>query len=266
MAADTCSMDQGHRQTSYDVRFDWGRQGATAVAADADVAVVVDVLSFTTTLSVAVDAGTIVFPYGWNDETARSYAQQHDAVLAVGRSQAGAGQISLSPLSLRSAEAPARLVLPSPNGSTIAHQLGWQGAVCLGGCLRNTAAVVAWICSQYLPGSAAIAVIAAGERWPDGGLRPAVEDQWGAGAVIAGLAAAGWTALSPEAELAQAGYQAVRGRVHQALLSCASGRELVDNGYRTDVEIAAEIDLSDAVPLLDSQRFIPAPLDVRRNG
>ena len=33
------------------VRFDWGPTGAAAIAAGADVAVVVDVLSFTTTLS-----------------------------------------------------------------------------------------------------------------------------------------------------------------------------------------------------------------------
>ena len=40
-----------------DVRFDWGPNGAQALVADArpgDVAVVVDVLSFTTAVSVAI--------------------------------------------------------------------------------------------------------------------------------------------------------------------------------------------------------------------
>lgn len=77
---------------------------------------------------------------------------------------------------------------------------------------------------------ATVALIAAGERWDDETLRPAVEDLWGAGAVIAGLVAAGWDGLSPEAELALHGYQSVRGRELESLLGCASGRELVDAG------------------------------------
>lgn len=247
-----------HRQGSYSVRFDWGTQGAAAVAAHADVAVVVDVMSFTTTLTVAIDRGTVVLPYPRYDESARRLADQHDAVLALPRDQARWGQISLSPKSVRSAAAPARLVLPSPNGSTIAHQLGSLRAACLAASLRNAAAVAAWICGQCVPGTSSVAVIAAGERWPDGGLRPAVEDLWGAGAVIAGLAAAGWTALSPEADLARAGYRSVRGRERDALLSCVSGRELVESGCQADVEIAAEADLSGAVPLLVDGRFVPA--------
>ncbi|PZS36012.1 MAG: 2-phosphosulfolactate phosphatase [Pseudonocardiales bacterium] len=249
-------QDAAHRQGSYGIRFDWGTRGATAVAAGADVAVVVDVLSFTTTLTVALDGGTLVLPYRWNDETAVAYAREHDAVLAVGRSAAEPGGISLSAASVRAAEPAARLVLPSPNGSTIAHQLGSGGAECLGASLRNAAAVAAWIGSHHVTGTASVAVIAAGERWPDGGLRPALEDLWGAGAVIAGLAAAGWTSLSPEAELARVGHAAVRGRELAALLSCASGRELTDNGYRADVEIAAEVDRSDVVPILLDQRFV----------
>jgi len=214
--------------------------------------------SFTTTLSVALDAGIVVLPNRWNDPTAHTCARQHNAVLALGGSAATAGQIRLSPLSIRVNEPPARLVLPSPNGSTIAHELGAQVTVCLGACLRNAAALAARICAQHSPGAATIAVIAAGEQWPDGGLRPAVEDLWGAGAVIAGLADAGRTALPPEAELAEAGYQTVRGRERQALLSWASGRELVDQGYRADVEVAAEAGLSDAIPLLSGGRFVTA--------
>jgi 2-phosphosulfolactate phosphatase len=78
------------------------------VAADADVTVVVDVLSFTSTLSVAVDAGIAVLPFRWNDATARGFADQQDAVLALGRSEAGPGEISLSPASIRAATPPQR--------------------------------------------------------------------------------------------------------------------------------------------------------------
>ena len=43
---------------------------------------------------------------------------------------------------------------------------------------------------------------------------------------------------------------AVRDRVSDALGACASGRELVEQGWPQDVEVAAELDQSDAVPVL----------------
>jgi len=44
-----------------------------------------------------------------------------------------------------------------------------------------------------------VAVIASGERWPDGSLRPALEDLLGAGAVLAALRKQHAGPLSPEA-------------------------------------------------------------------
>jgi 2-phosphosulfolactate phosphatase len=248
-------MQQAHRQDGYRLRFDWGLSGATAIADQADVAVVVDVLSFTTTLSVALDAGTVIYPYRWNDATAQRYARERDAVLAVARPEACAGQVSLSPASIRAATSPGRLVLPSPNGSTIASHLATQHTVCIGACLRNAAAVARCIHTRYAAQRPTVAVIAAGEQWPEGTLRPAAEDLWGAGAVIAALAANDAIGLSPEAELALAGYQAIRGTERDALLGSASGRELACHGYRIDVEIAAGINHSDTVPLLTDDRF-----------
>ena len=67
----------------------------------ADVAVVVDVLSFTTTLTIAVGQGTRVFPFGWKDDRAAAHAAEKDAVLAVGRLEA-AGLDDPPPLVLRS--------------------------------------------------------------------------------------------------------------------------------------------------------------------
>jgi 2-phosphosulfolactate phosphatase len=251
-------MDPAHRQSAYRVRFDWALRGAEAVASDADVTVVVDVLSFTTTLSVALDAGAVVLPYRWRDETARGYAAEQGAVLAVGRSEAGQGEFSLSPLSLRVAKVPGRLVLPSPNGSSIVSHLASRTKTCSAACLRDASAVAGWIAAAS-SATTTVAVIAAGERWGDGSLRPAVEDLWGAGAVIAGLVAAGWGGVSPEANAARCGYESVRGGELEALRNCASGRELVDAGYGADVEIAAEVATSGTVPLLvDGHCFVPA--------
>ena len=61
-------MNAEHRQLDHRVRFDWGPTGAAAIAEGADVAVVVDVLSFTTTLAIAVERGITVWPFPWQDE------------------------------------------------------------------------------------------------------------------------------------------------------------------------------------------------------
>jgi 2-phosphosulfolactate phosphatase len=45
------------------VLMERGERGAAAICPAADYAVVVDILSFTTALSVAIDAGAEVFPY-----------------------------------------------------------------------------------------------------------------------------------------------------------------------------------------------------------
>lgn len=251
-------MFAAHQQARHLLRFDWALQGADAIALDADVVVVVDVLSFTTTLTVALDRGTAVLPYRWNDGSAADFARQHDAVLAVGRSEAQAGQFSLSPATLRTAPPPERLVLPSPNGSAIAHHMGGRARTVLGASLRNASAVARWIRDHHDPATCSVAVIAAGERWPDDSLRPGVEDLWGAGALFTALAVRGWTSSSPEAQTAAAAWTSFAAEARAALSDCASGRELTDRGYADDVEIAAEVDQSATIPLLCDHQFTDA--------
>jgi len=59
------AVREAHRQLGYSLRMEWGLAGAEAIGVGCDVALVVDVLSFTTTLTVAADRGTTVFPYPW---------------------------------------------------------------------------------------------------------------------------------------------------------------------------------------------------------
>ena len=253
-----------HGQPDYAVRLEWGSTGARAVTEDAEVAVVVDVLSFTTTLSVAAERGVTVWPLRWRDERAERYAAERDAVLAVGRREAAdrPGAVSLSPASVRHASGLQRLVLPSPNGSTICAGLADFGVEVVAASLRNRAAVARWLVSRVAEG-ARVAVVAAGERWTDGSLRPAVEDLWGAGGVLRGVADAGVRGLSPEAEMAVTAYDAVAGRLREALFACASGRELVEAGWPDDVEVAAELDSCDVVPLLRDGAFTAASMPIR---
>jgi 2-phosphosulfolactate phosphatase len=248
-----------YAQAGFRVRCDWGPAGADAVGPGALVVAVVDVLSFTTALTVAADRGIEVFPYRWRDGRAAAFAEQHQAMLAVGRSEVDADRpVSLSPATIRTATGVHRLVLPSPNGSTIARRLAELGATVIGVSLRNARAAARWTARQ-LAADAAVAVIPAGERWSvDGSLRPAVEDLWGAGAFVAGLVDEGLGGLSPEAESAAAAYRQVAPRIDAALRECASGRELIGYGYPEDVEIAAELGATDVVPLLEGESFCPA--------
>lgn len=263
-----------HSQDNHLVRLEWGPTGAghlvryAAQRADAVIAVVVDVLSFTTCVSVAADAETSVLPYPWRDETAVEFASARGAALAVPRSVAQReGGISLSPKSIREAGDVGTIVLPSPNGATTALQLAAARATVVAASLRNGAAVGQWIADRFRASDGpppVVVLVPSGERWPDDSLRPAVEDAWGAGAVVAALVdslehQAGPLLLSPEAGLALAAYTAVRDRVDEALAMCSSGRELIEQGFAEDVAIAAERDASTAVPLLVDGAFTPPP-------
>lgn len=232
----------------------WGAAGAAAAVRRGDIAVVVDVLSFTTALNVATDRGTVVYPYVFGDISAADFARRHDAELAVGRRQVTAeDQVSLSPASILSAAPKERLVLPSPNGSAISVGLTEAGAMVVGACLRNRAAVAAWVVDALArEPERALVVVAAGERWRDGSLRPAVEDLWGAGAVLAALSTTG---CSPEACTASAAFRSVESSLESALLGCVSGQELAAGGLAEDVRIAGRLDVSEGVPILEDGRF-----------
>lgn len=230
-------------QGSSRLRCEWGLVGGGLVAEGCDVAVVVDVLSFTTTLSVALDRGVAVIP-------SATRTGPPGVVIAGRRAEGG---LSLSPGSVRCVEPPPEvMVLPSPNGSTISAALASTVPTVLAACLRNASAVAAWLAAR--PGLT-VAVVPAGERWSDGGLRPAVEDLWGAGAVLSTLVAG--ADASPEARAAVAAFDAVRPRLGHEMRACSSGRELIDLGFPGDVDIASERDTSVVVPVLVDGTFRP---------
>lgn len=223
------------------VQLEWGHRGLEAMAAGrVQTLIVVDVLSFSTCVSIAVDHGALIFPYRWVDDGQSAYAQAHGAVLAGTRGETSTGY-SLSPASMVGACPGERIVLPSPNGSSLSFEAGRHGTV-LAGCLRNRRAVAAFAARTAGP----VAVVAAGERWPDGSIRFAIEDLIGAGGIIAMLP----HRRSPEAEAAAATFERFQPRLIDALRTCASGRELIDRGFAADVAIAAELDVGDAVPVL----------------
>ena len=231
-------------QDGFPLRCEWGLEGLVALQPAADAIVIVDVLSFSTAVDIALSQGASVLPYRWKDASARQFARKSGAVLAGGRSSGS--EYSLSPASLRAIPAGTRLVLPSPNGSTLA--LAASRVPVFTACLRNAPAVA----KQAAALGPRIAVIPAGERWRDSSLRPCLEDLVGAGAVLAELPGT----PSPEAEVAIAAFLRLRGNLPEALFHCGSGRELAERGFAADLELAADYDASRVVPVLEQGQFI----------
>ncbi len=242
-------------QADSNVRYEWGSVGAKRIASAGGALVIVDVLSFTTAVSVAVERGAAVIPAPWRDGRAEELADESRAYLAVGRSEVTAeSPWSLSPASLRDGQLPQRLVLPSPNGSAIAAA---SSGVVVAACLRNARAVGAWLADWRSQNDLPVAVVAAGERWPDGTLRPALEDLLGSGAVIAALSGSSGLRLSSEASAARTTYTATAS-IPDAVRGSASGKELLEQDFGMDVDIALELDASDVVPVLTDGAFRPA--------
>lgn len=238
-------------------RLEWGLAGAAELSRVCAALVVVDVLSFTTSVEVAVARGTRVHPFPWGAQ-ADEYAARVGAVAAVGRRAVTPEHPwSLSPAALLAAPMVPELVLPSPNGSAISAAASATGLPVVAACLRNAAAVGRWLLDQGYGGTdAPIGVIAAGERWPDDTLRPAVEDQLGAAAVLDALSTVSG-GLSVEAALALATLNSVND-VPAAVRGCVSGRELTANGFGQDVEVAVRVGVSDVVPVLRNGVFSAA--------
>ena len=238
-----------YEQRGFAVRFGWGPNGLRRLAPLVDAVVIVDVLSFSTSVDVALGRGVAVFPYRWHNGTEHDFAATVDAIVA---SKTADGGFSLRPSSLESAPGDLRLVLPSPNGSALTFGAAEAGARhTLVGCVRNATAI-----AHSLDDASTIAVIAAGERWrgTTGPLRPAIEDLLGAGSIIEAL---GRSSISPEARIARAAVADLEpNELRWAIRECASGRELRARGFPRDVELAASHDVSSIVPTLDGTQLV----------
>jgi 2-phosphosulfolactate phosphatase len=186
-----------------------------------------------------------ILPYAWNDPSAADHARAQGAELAGKRRRT---RYSLAPESYMDAPSGLRCVLPSPNGARVTLSAASSGAVVLAGCLRNARAVAA----AAQRSGRTFNVVPAGERWPDGGLRPALEDALGAGAILAALPGS----RSPEAQAMVAIFEARRDSLVETLDACGSGRELTGRGHLRDKLIAGDLDVSSGVPRFDGTAFV----------
>ena len=236
-------------QSAHTIRLEWGAAAVRHLGSDSTCVIIIDVMSFATCVSIAVERGACVYPYPARDATAKHYAEQRSAVLAS-HERRSAGAYSLSPASLLTAPAGLQLVLPSPNGAALAWQARAQGATVFCGCLRNRLATAA-----ACRGFASILVVPCGERWPDQSLRPSLEDYVAAGGIIAAFDLPN---LSPEARAAASVYDGLGTQRSSVLRSCSSALELLERGFAEDVELCLAEDVSSVACRLEQGAFIPA--------
>ena len=241
-------MKRWFSQQDHRIRLLWGRHGVRRAADRGDIAVVVDVLTFSTTAAVAASRGVVLYPFG-PGEPPGPMAKRLGAELAVPREQVPPGRFSLSPLTFLDAPDELKLLLPSPNGAACVSCGGSLPHVVVAALVNASEAAgrVARLLSETELG---VTVVACGERWrepcEDGELRFALEDYLGAGAVLARLEGD----KSAEARAAEAAWHGAGADIEAVLLDCGSGRELQGRGYQADVRLAARLDAFPAVPVL----------------
>ncbi|MDO6407204.1 2-phosphosulfolactate phosphatase [Pantoea phytobeneficialis] len=239
-------------QQNFDIRLEWGSLAAEYLAQHAECVIIVDVMSFSTCVSLANDQGALIAPWPWKDESAQRYAAEIGAQAASVDRRFSEHTFTLSPASLLKIPSGSRLVLPSPNGSTVAFKAREKGVKVFSAGLRNCQAT-ANACRHFH----SILLIPCGERWPDGSLRPAIEDYVAAGGIIAAL---GERCRSPEAEMSLAAYQSARQHDFAALRQCSSALELIERGFATDVDLCLAQDKSQVACQLIDNFFIPQPV------
>jgi 2-phosphosulfolactate phosphatase len=232
---------------------EWGLQGVEVLRNRVAALVIVDVLSFSTAVDVAVARGASIIPFPLGDrKAAQAAADRAGAVLAEPRETAEGSGFSLSPLSLTGIASGTRLLLPSPNGSGLS--LAGDAVSVFTGCLRNAKAVATAV--RAMAGGGAVGVVPAGERWRDDSLRPAVEDLLGAGAILDALD----VRLSAEARVARDAFRAAVPDLATILRGSVSGQELVGRGFEKDVAFAAALNVSTAAPFLRDGAYRSAAL------
>ncbi|MEV4317805.1 2-phosphosulfolactate phosphatase [Actinocrispum sp. NPDC049592] len=220
-------------QDGFGVRLEWGLDGVRALAPHCTVLIIVDVLSFSTSVDLIVGQGGRATLANWNGD---DYGPRR-------------------PSALKSVQAGSEVLMRSPNGGNLCEQAAITTQV-MAGCLRNANAVADRAID--LADRGPVGVIAAGEQWgvnlnergEPGKLRMAIEDYLGAGALVSALLAEGYSPASPEAALAATTFRTAEPYLGELLGGCGSGLELGEKGLAEDIALAGQVNVSKAAPHL----------------
>ena len=229
------------------IHLEWGVAGARLAASRGDAVILVDVLSFSTSLAIACENGAKVLVYSLaelEDMGGRdAAANQLNALIISKKRNPKPGAYSLSPRSLENLPDGSRIIITSMNGATCVAQTDGAPAVLVGG-LRNATETANEACRILRSSSVArLTIVPCGEQWSSvgemDGWRPCVEDWLGAGAIAHALEVFGFK-LSVEALAASSTYKSVANNIHRYLSESVSGRELSAKGFECDIAVAAQ--------------------------
>ncbi|MFE1243214.1 2-phosphosulfolactate phosphatase [Fictibacillus sp. NPDC058756] len=245
-------------QSPYEIKVEWGIKGAKEAAKREEILIIVDVLSFSSTVIAAMENQAVIYPFPPPiNEKAKKYADQLVAELVVGRAEAiKTGKHSLSPNSFTADDRGKSYVLCSLNGAACVDAAKKVPGLLMGS-LRNAQAVAEAASEVKKKTGKPITIIACGERWENSSadeneLRPAIEDYLGAGAIISSLEGS----LSPEAFVCKQAFQGSKHILSNLIRNCGSGRELVERGFGKDVDYCLKLNVSSIVPILSGNKFI----------
>lgn len=237
-----------YNQKNFDIKTEWGFNGLLELSKVSDVIIIVDILSFSTCVDIITANDSYVFPYKYNDDSSKEYTKTNNAILAdTDRNSKG---YSLSPYSLINIPSQIKIVLPSPNGSTLSLHPNLNNSITLCGCIRNAKSVAEYATTL----GKNISLIASGEKWKDQSLRPSLEDILGVGAIISYLKGT----LSPESLSAKYIFEGMKNEIFEHIKNSSSGNELIYRGFLKDVELACQLNISNCVPILKNNYYLNA--------
>ncbi|WHZ04063.1 2-phosphosulfolactate phosphatase [Neobacillus sp. YX16] len=243
-------------QSPYTCRVEWGRRGAREAAERGDIIIIVDVLSFSSTVVSALNFDAVIYPYPPNLD-GKEYAQTINAEYILGRAEAAkAGKPTLSPVSFNDEHTNKKYVLTSLNGAFCTWIASKVPALLIGS-LLNASSAAAVANQLRLQKNASITVIPCGEMWSNGKeeedtLRPAIEDYLGAGAILSYLEGE----KSPEAEVCKGAFYHAEPKLNELIWDCGSGRELREKGFGADVKHCSQLNTYQTVPFLRNNHFV----------
>ncbi|MEE9441558.1 MAG: 2-phosphosulfolactate phosphatase [candidate division Zixibacteria bacterium] len=236
--------------SEFKCHFDWYPEGALRAADRGDIVIIVDVLSFSTSVAYAVSNRAIIIPCS-HPNMAEEIAFREKAVISVSRPDVSSkGKYSLSPATFLDIKAGERVILVSPNGARCCLNSNGAYKVIIGG-LVNAQAIADYVAEFMKIFEKSVTVIACGEREYgsyDGILRRAEEDYLGAGAIISQLQCG----KTNEALLCENCFIERQKDFKTEISNCQSGIELRELGYNKDIKLAIELNCLKVVPVYEN--------------
>ncbi len=228
--------------------FDWGVFGVQQAVRRGDIIIVVDVLSFSTSVAIAVKNSAFIFP-AKSDEDAMNLKDQFRTEISVKRNEVPSkGKFSLSPATYYEIEPETKITLLSPNGATCTRQIDNSRSVFCGA-LVNCSTVAEAAFNEAVKQNNNITVVACGERLKGSDdiykIRMAVEDYLGAGAILSKIP----LPKTAESIVCENAYGKLANHVPDLIWKCESGVELRAMNFGNDIHIATNLNSIPVAPI-----------------